>query len=244
LKEHEKKENIWVVNKELINIYKDVPLIEHVKCSFNTNKKMVEDLLNFNKNGFEKAIEMLGDNKKLNNILSLTDSAKQLNIEESYSSIYEKEFFEIGKDYIYFKGHYSLEKIINEVDINKKITNNSFRKKYTIYSILMYIINGAHAEYSMSNLGTLFSDKEVNPTNTAIKIKWNGTKVQLYDIFRQLKNINSNKGSQPLIANSYTDIAQFLINNFEGFHDSNLRTIIDELERNERPKKNPIDIQL
>ncbi len=29
----------------------------------------------------------------------------------------------------------------------------------------MYIINGAHAEYSMSNLGTLFSDML---TNTAI----------------------------------------------------------------------------
>ena len=88
---------------------------------------------------------------------------------------------------------------------------------------------------------------EINDTesisNKIIKIKWNGTKVQLYHVFRQLKN-HSGKDSLPLIGNSYTDIAQFIKDNFQGFTETQLRTIIDELERNERPKKNPIDIQL
>ncbi len=76
-----------------------------------------------------------------------------------------------------------------------------------------------------------------------IQLKWNGQKNQLYDVFRQLKSKYNNNG-QTMLGNSYSDIAQFIVSNVEGFSNNSIGTIIDELERKDRPKKDPIDIVL
>ena len=148
---------------------------------------------------------------------------------------------------LYVERYYDYETIRNEISFkNYKgiifYLARAFEEYISILDAFLEDINKLTIE---NNLNTHRKKAErYIIKNNVIRLKWNGSKIQLYDIFRQLKNTTSNKNSQPLIANSYTDIAQFIINNFEEFHNSNLRTIIDELERNERPKKNPINLNL
>ncbi len=75
---------------------------------------------------------------------------------------------------------------------------------------------------------------EKKAINSNIKLKWNGQKKALTDIFKQLKMIN-NKLNEPLIPNSYEDIAVFLKNNFEIFSSTELSTIQTTLRTNSLP---------
>ena len=69
------------------------------------------------------------------------------------------------------------------------------------------------------------------------KIKWDGSKIQLYNVIRQLKK-------KELISNSYLEIAGFICQNFEGF-ETNFSTVLKELQREIRlPKGKRIDLEL
>lgn len=72
--------------------------------------------------------------------------------------------------------------------------------------------------------------------NKIMKLQWNGNKNQLYWLFRELKNL-ANKKKQPIISNSYDEIATFIVQHFTGFENANLPTITKELKSNKKPKK-------
>jgi hypothetical protein len=63
-------------------------------------------------------------------------------------------------------------------------------------------------------------------------IKWNGNKNVLADIFKQLKRLTDKKTGEPLIANSYEDLAVFLKSNFDVFSETELSTIQTTLKQN------------
>jgi hypothetical protein len=73
-------------------------------------------------------------------------------------------------------------------------------------------------------------------SNSNVIITWNEQSNVLTDIFRQLKNIY-NKDREPLIPNSYEELAVFLQKNFSCFSDTKLATIQTQLKKNDsRPK--------
>lgn len=77
-----------------------------------------------------------------------------------------------------------------------------------------------------------------------LKLIWNGQKNALCDIFRQLKNIHNSK-NEPLISNSYDEIAHFLKLNFDCFESNELSTIVGMLKK-DHPKlkqSNKIEIK-
>lgn len=81
-------------------------------------------------------------------------------------------------------------------------------------------------------------EPEIENSYPAIKkLIWQGNKNQLYDVVRQLKKKDH-------ISNSYTEIAGFICQNFEGFG-SNYTTVLKEIQREQRPAKNKrIDLDL
>lgn len=70
----------------------------------------------------------------------------------------------------------------------------------------------------------------------SVKLKWNGQKNALTDMFRQLKNIVNSK-NEPLISASYEDIALFIKEGFTDFENTELSTILGQLKRAEQIKK-------
>ena len=69
-----------------------------------------------------------------------------------------------------------------------------------------------------------------------VKLKWNGDKKALYRDIRELKRKNGKNGL-PVLSNSYEEIAQFLIQNVEGFENTTLSTVLGALKKNDPPKK-------
>ncbi len=78
---------------------------------------------------------------------------------------------------------------------------------------------------------------EITSPQNRITIQWNGQKNVLADIFRQLKGINNKEGKdgEPLISNSYEEIAVFLKENFSCYIDTELSTILTTLKKGDRP---------
>lgn len=72
--------------------------------------------------------------------------------------------------------------------------------------------------------------------NNTVKLKWNGQKNALIDIFRQLKAI-TNSDNEPLIASSYADISVFLKQNFVDFEETEISTILGQLKKGNQVKK-------
>lgn len=69
------------------------------------------------------------------------------------------------------------------------------------------------------------------------KLIWKGKKNQLYNVLRQLKNLD-------LIGNSYNNLADFLIDNVSGFEDTSKGTIEKEInKKKELPKPRRINIE-
>lgn len=76
--------------------------------------------------------------------------------------------------------------------------------------------------------------------NSNVIIKWNENSNVLTDVFRQLKNIYD-KNKEPLIPNSYEELAVFLKNNFSCFSTTKISTIQTQLKNgNTRPKSDRI----
>lgn len=67
--------------------------------------------------------------------------------------------------------------------------------------------------------------------NDRVKLKWKGTKAQLYFLLNRLKFGDN------LILNKYEDLAKFVIDNVEGYEDDSLITTKENLEKGKYPKK-------
>ncbi len=75
-----------------------------------------------------------------------------------------------------------------------------------------------------------------NATNNNIRLTWNGQSNALIDMFRQLKTMVNNK-NEYLLADSYDDIATFLMNGFTNFEQTKRGTILTQLKTNDLVKK-------
>ena len=77
-----------------------------------------------------------------------------------------------------------------------------------------------------------------------IKLKWNGNKNALVDVFLQLSQL-TNKKNEYLLDNSESDIYKFIIETFSGFEDDNPETLRNYKKEEKRPKgNNKIEIVL
>jgi hypothetical protein len=93
---------------------------------------------------------------------------------------------------------------------------------------------------SQSKGATIDRGNDQMKTNSNIIVQWNEQSNVLTDIFKQLKTIY-NKDNEPLIPNSYEELAVFLQNNFSCFAKTKLATITTQLKNNNsRPKTNRI----
>ncbi len=79
-------------------------------------------------------------------------------------------------------------------------------------------------------------DGDILENNRTIKVKWNGQKKSLTNLFHQLKNIHT-QDRMPVIGNSYEELADFLQQNFECYRDTAYTTILGELKKGVAPKK-------
>lgn len=75
-------------------------------------------------------------------------------------------------------------------------------------------------------------EMEGKETDRKIKLKWKGSKVQLYHVIRQLKN------DYEMIGNSYNELADFLILNVISFENTGKETVEKELKKKRLPPKN------
>jgi hypothetical protein len=85
--------------------------------------------------------------------------------------------------------------------------------------------------------------KQNKALSTPIKINWQGQSNSLIYLFRQLK-LNFNKDNEPLVSNSYDDLAIFLKENFSCFNDVKITTIVRQLMQPQKPKKTSKKIEL
>jgi hypothetical protein len=80
---------------------------------------------------------------------------------------------------------------------------------------------------SESETAPIISNAPPNP----IRLTWNGQSNALIDMFRQLKTMVNDK-REPLLADSYDDIATFLMNSFTNFEHTKRGTILTQLKTN------------
>lgn len=131
------------------------------------------------------------------------------------------------KDKVY--SLYLLEKIKGN-NLNRTHKNSSKAALQAFYYDFMDLMNESY---------NLSKEQQVNPNNK-LKLIWNGNKNTLIDIFYQLRNMPSMKGSNnfPLLDNTYEEIAIFLKENFDIFRDTKIKTIEDVLTKeSQKPKK-------
>ena len=110
-------------------------------------------------------------------------------------------------------------------------------------------LNEKHEPFCRKYIAGLSEKKEpeeavlkVQPTNS-IKLNWQGQSNSLTYLFRQLKAATNKKG-EPLLSNSYEDIARFIQDNFEGYEEIKISTIAGQLKKTDKPKKADKKIEL
>jgi len=151
---------------------------------------------------------------------------------------------ENGIDYLKLKGF-----LIPEIDIEQLQLQINYKCTDDLIIYLDNVIEIVKSEIEKNkyllemennnnaNILNMENTKNSTPLPTQLKkLKWNGQKNILIDIFYQLKKLNNDK-SQPLLPNSNEDIALFLKNSFECFDDTEISTIVGVLKKSERPKK-------
>jgi hypothetical protein len=79
------------------------------------------------------------------------------------------------------------------------------------------------------------AEKKITSTHRT-KLNWQGQSNSLAYLFRQLK-VFTNKKGEPLISNSYEDIALFMRENFTCFEDVEISTIAGMLKKTSKPMK-------
>lgn len=145
-----------------------------------------------------------------------------------------------------------IENRFKEIENNNKLISGYIKNKDEFISKLFEMFTPSEqlvfdGYFSIRTLFSEFYSKfnskvgevDIKETSHLIKIKWDGQKNQLYDVIRQLKE------EKKLIVSSYTDLAVFLKHNFETFENTQLNTILTELQRGKRPPKSRrVDIDI
>jgi hypothetical protein len=154
----------------------------------------------------------------------LNFEAKKTNDEISlYTNYIDKIKFELTVDRSFQKGYY----FTNDLTLNECLELNfSGLGIVTPFEFL----HGATKKIVMQYLESRI--KEIEHDNNKIeifrKIKWHGKDYQFYDIVKQLKN-KSNKKGEPLLPDSYKQIANFLFHIVEPFNEKSIDEIVEKL---------------
>lgn len=162
-----------------------------------------------------------------------------------HDGYFEDLFVDLHNEYQNKDNQLSKESMqINFEDFLKKyeiIEFDKFKvfKESILFSIVMQkLIQIDRIFFKGKYFGESFVQRELN--SPFQKLKWNGNKGILIDIFYQLKRKNF-KG-KPIIPNSNTEIAIFLKQSFENFNNTTVSTIDGQLNNSTRPKTNIIDV--
>jgi hypothetical protein len=111
---------------------------------------------------------------------------------------------------------------------NGKIWRDEKQNSVQVYEFdIRNLLNGLESFRSLLNNNGSIELKDSN----RIKLKWKGSKTQLYYLLNKLKFGDN------LITNKYEDIAKFIIENVEGYEDDSLITTKENLEKGKYPKK-------
>ena len=185
----------------------------------------------------------------------IAENANDRNREESFVLYVEPNGDrKLSQDVVYFRlmdaltiklthynGEYAVKLIAYHYDEYKE------SKTAFIYAVKIIINDNLFCTNYIKQLVNDFLDNKMNelkmdnhPSTIAttgnVKLQWNGQKNALIDLFRQLKNI-ANEHNEPLIANSYDDIATFIMNNFTNFEGTKRGTILTQLKTASLVKK-------
>ena len=176
-------------------------------------------------------------------------------LEWDYPSLKIKDLFEVLK-LNYEKG---LDKILNYNIETKELTFNfsvsSFKKDTVFFNSIIecnrdiftimriewlknQIISQEQKVNELTNGIVTTTPPESIPDYSKIKLKWNGSKTQMYFLMRLLKKTG-------LVNSSYEDIGLFLIQNVDYFEGSDLSTVINEVQKSKYetiPKPKRIDL--
>jgi hypothetical protein len=145
---------------------------------------------------------------------------------------------ELKQNFDIFKDDYDLSSKVrwlyeHSENLQKALKHSEMphiEKRRSIADKYFNIISSYYNEFVYEN-SIQEDNQSTNFMQGTKKIIWNGQKNALADIFRQLKNMNNSK-NQPLIANSYEEIAQFLKDNFVCFENNTISTIVGTLKKN------------
>ncbi len=132
------------------------------------------------------------------------------------------------------KADFSLQKYLREETIFRSLFSSAIDIVFHLENMLEYIKNQLYPEE--------ITIKKASDSKT-VKLKWKGTQTVLFSVLRQLKTKYNDDGS-PLIENSFDSLAQFLINNIEGYESLEVGTLAKNMAKNIEPKKNKINIDL
>ncbi|OLY91219.1 hypothetical protein SAMN05444008_11293 [Cnuella takakiae] len=112
----------------------------------------------------------------------------------------------------------SLDSIEHTIKRIRRLTDEIFTKSMDLKLKVDPVVEANHILSS------------VQSSNQFIKLNWLGQKNQIYQVLRKLKQ-------DGLIGNSYNELADFLIQNVVGFHNTKKETVEKELKRGDLPKK-------
>lgn len=131
-----------------------------------------------------------------------------------------------------------IEKRFNSLQIpdNRLCRNivNSFRKNLKFqepippHLDINEIIKNSNKEKKEETIPNKEKIENIN-SNAKIKLKWIGSKTQMYFAIRKLKEMK-------LLISSYEDIGLFLIQNIDKFNDADLGTVINEIQKKKYDK--------
>ena len=111
---------------------------------------------------------------------------------------------------------------------NGKIWRDEKQNSVQVYEFdIRNLLRGLESFRSFLNNNGSIELKDSN----RIKLKWKGSKTQLYYLLNKLKFGDN------LITNKYEDIAKFIIENVEGYEEDSLITTKENLEKGKYPKK-------
>jgi hypothetical protein len=146
----------------------------------------------------------------------------------------EKIKSELSEDRSFKKGYY----FTNELTLNECLELNfSGLGNVTPFEFL----HGATKKIVMQYLESRIKEIEYDNNKIEIfrKIRWHGKDYQFYDIVKQLKN-KSNKNGEPLLPDSYKQIANFLFHIVEPFNEKSIDEIVEKLSSKKENINNEI----
>lgn len=200
---------------------------------------------------YEQEIKDGRDKKYTHGIFRNNSSKIYQNIQNDYSQSKGKQVIKIMSDIVdLVKRKTKFDYSAAFVELTPEFNNEEKKvlikqiAKIEAYTEFTYFIDDKDKIYNPKD----YYNPESEVSNDSIipalsKLQWNGQNNALIYLFRQLK-LNNNNDNEPLIANSYEDLAVFLKGNFSCFNDVKVTTIVRQLMKDEKPKKASKRIEL